>query len=296
MRSFILGTDWWSDCDDAVAVRVLARAVKAGEARLLGAVINAAMEYSVASLKGFFLSEGIEDIPIGIDLTATDFSGETLYQERVARTFCPDVKNTDAEDAVRLYRRLLASAEDKVEIIEIGFLQAAAALLKSGADDICEKSGLELVKEKVAKFWVMAGKWSADGEREHNFCLNERSRMGGKEFLALCPVPVTFLGYEAGGDVITGDNLTDESDVLCRLMRDYGTKNGRSSWDPMTVLMALIGDEEKAGYKTVRGWASLDAQSGENYFKRDENGMHCFVVKAMPNEYYKEEINRRIAL
>ena len=88
MRSFILGTDWWSDCDDAVAVRMLARAVKAGEARLLGAVINAAMEYSVASLKGFFLSEGIEDIPIGIDLAATDFSGETLYQERVARTFC----------------------------------------------------------------------------------------------------------------------------------------------------------------------------------------------------------------
>jgi len=296
MRSFILGTDWWSDCDDAVAIRLLSRAVKAGEARLLGAVINAAMEYSVASLKGFFLSEGIEELPIGIDLAATDFSGETRYQERVAKRFCPDVKNIDAEDAVRLYRRLLAAAEDKVEIIEIGFLQAAAALLKSGADDISEKSGIELVKEKVAKFWVMAGKWSADGEKEHNFCLNARSRMGGKEFLALCPVPVTFLGYEAGCDVITGDNLTDESDVLCRLMRDYGTKNGRSSWDPMTVLMALIGDEEKAGYKTVRGWASLDAESGQNYFKRDENGGHCFVVKARPNEYYKEEINRRIAL
>ena len=126
---------------------------------------------------------------------------------------------------------MLPSAENKVEIIEIGFLQAAAALLKSGADDICEKSGVELVREKVSKFWVMAGKWDADGEKEHNFCLNARSRMGGKEFLSLCPVPVTFLGYEAGCDVITGDNLTDESDVLCRLMRDYGTKNGRSSDD-----------------------------------------------------------------
>ena len=296
MRSFILGTDWWSDCDDAVAIRLLARAVKAGEARLLGAVINACMEYSVASLKGFFLSEGISDLPIGIDLAAVDFSGETLYQARVAKTFCPDVKNTDAEDGVRLYRRLLAESDTKVEIIEIGFLQVVAALLKSGADDISEKSGAQLVKEKVSKFWVMAGKWSADGEREHNFCLNERSRLGGKEFLELCPVPITFLGYEVGCDVITGDCFADKEDTLCRLMEDYGTKIGRSSWDPMTVLMALIGDEKAAGYETVRGWASLDAENGKNYFKQDENGPHCFVKKARPNEYYKEEINKRIAL
>ena len=296
MRSFILGTDWWSDCDDAVAIRLIARAVKAGEARLLGAVINACMEYSVASLKGFFLSEGISDLPIGIDLAAVDFSGETLYQARVAKTFCPDVKNTDAEDGVRLYRRLLAESDTKVEIIEIGFLQVVAALLKSGADDISEKSGAQLVKEKVSKFWVMAGKWSADGEREHNFCLNERSRLGGKEFLELCPVPITFLGYEVGCDVITGDCFADKEDTLCRLMEDYGTKIGRSSWDPMTVLMALIGDEKAAGYETVRGWASLDAENGKNYFKQDENGLHCFVKKARPNEYYKEEINKRIAL
>lgn len=295
MRSFILGTDWWSDCDDAVAVRILARAAKAGKIRLLGAVINACMEYSVASLKGFFLSEGIADLPIGIDLAATDYSGETLYQERVAKSFCPDVKNADAEDAVRLYRRLLAESEKKVEIIEIGFLQAVAALLKSGADDISEKSGVDLVREKVAKFWVMAGKWSADGEKEHNFCLNERSRLGGKEFLELCPVPVTFLGYEVGSTVISGDNLTDENDVLRRLMEDYGTRIGRSSWDPMTVVMALIGDETAAGYLTVRGTASLNGETGQNYFEKDENGRHCFVIKAKPDQYYKEQINGLIA-
>ena len=294
MKNLILGTDWWSDCDDAVAIRILARAAKAGRVRLLGAVINACMEYSVASLKGFFLSEGIADLPIGIDLAATDYSGETLYQERVAKTFCPNVKNTDAENPVRLYRRLLAASEEKVEIVEIGFLQVAAALLKSGADDISEKSGAQLVREKVEKFWVMAGKWSADGEKEHNFCLNERSRKGGKEFLELCPVPVTFLGYEVGCDVITGDRWTDEADVLCRLMLDYGTKIGRSSWDPMTVLMALIGDEAEAGYATVRGTASLDAENGRNYFKKDENGKHCFVIKARPNDFYKNQINELI--
>lgn len=294
MRSFILGTDWWSDCDDAVALRVLSRAVKEGQARLLGVVINACMEHSVASLRGFLLSEGLGEVPIGIDLAATDFSGETLYQARLAKDFCPTVKNTDAEDPVRLYRRLLAAAEEKVEIIEIGFLQVVAALLKSGADDISEKSGAELVREKVAKFWVMAGKWDADGEREHNFCLNARSRLGGKEFLSLCPVPVTFLGYEAGRSVITGDNLKDENDVLFRLMADYGTTVGRSSWDPMTVLLALIGDEAAAGYEVVCGTASLDAETGRNYFAKHEGGMHRFVIKRKADEHYKEQINARI--
>ena len=28
MKNFILGTDWWTDCDDAVALRLLTRAVK----------------------------------------------------------------------------------------------------------------------------------------------------------------------------------------------------------------------------------------------------------------------------
>ena len=40
MRRFILGTDWWTDCDDAVALRMLTRAHRAGEIRLLGIALN----------------------------------------------------------------------------------------------------------------------------------------------------------------------------------------------------------------------------------------------------------------
>ena len=63
MRNFILGTDWWTDCDDAVAIRILARAHKNGDICLKGVGINACMEYSVKSLDAFLRSEGIEDIP-----------------------------------------------------------------------------------------------------------------------------------------------------------------------------------------------------------------------------------------
>ena len=291
MRKIILGTDWWTDCDDAVALRLICRAIKDKAILLLGIGVNACMEYSISSLKGFLKAEGVADIPVGIDLNATDFGGNPPYQKRLAEAFCPDVLNSDAEDAVRLYRRILASEKGKLDIIEIGYPQVLANLLKSCADDISEKSGLELVSEKVSNFWVMAGKWDADGEREHNFCLNPRTRAAGKSFCDLCPVAVTFLGWEVGHTVISGGEL-DHDDHLYGVLCDHGSKNGRSSWDPMLMLMALIGDEREAGYDTVAGHAAVDAEDGANRFVPDPNGGHRFVIKQRKDDYYAQQINR----
>ena len=290
MRKIILGTDWWTDCDDAVALRLLSNADKKGEIKLIGIGINAAMEYSVASIKGFLKAEGLCDIPVGIDLDATDYGGNPKYQKRLAEGFGEGLTGADAENAVRLYRRLLATSEDKVEILEIGFLQVVSALLLSTGDDISPKSGLELVSEKVSKFWVMAGKWDGDGERENNFCRNERSRGAAKIFCELCPVPVTFLGWEIGYGVITGGKLP-EIDHLKVALNDHGSNNGRHSWDPMTALMAIIGDEKKAGYDTVRGYASVDEANGAHHFKESCDGPHAFVKMLMPKDYYENEIN-----
>lgn len=291
MRSFILGTDWWTDCDDAIAVRLLARAAKAGRIRLCGVALNACMPYSVASLKGFLAYEGLRDVPLGIDRSATDFGGSPSYQKRLADSLCPTATNADAEDALRLYRRLLAAAEEKVEMIEIGFLQVVAELLKSGPDDISPLGGCELVAQKVSKLWVMAGKWDADGEKEHNFCLNPRTRLAGKEFCELCPVPVTFLGWEVGYGVISGGELAP-GDPLQGVLADHGSPNGRHSWDPMLTLLALIGNEEKAGYDTVSGSASVDPETGANYFKKHPCGTHKFVVKKQEDAFYAAQINK----
>ena len=290
MKNIILGTDWWTDCDDVVALRLITRHIKEGKLNLLGIGINACMEYSVASLKGFLLADGISDIPIGIDLDATDFGGNPPYQKRLAEEWCPEISNQDADDAVRLYRKILAHATEPIEMVEIGYLQVMAAVLGSGADDISPKSGRELIAEKVSKIWVMAGKWDADGEKENNFCRNARSRVAGKEFCELCPVPVTFLGWEIGYGVLTGGNL-DRNDHLYQALVDHRSVGGRHSWDPMLVLLAIIGDEQKAGYDTVTGYASVDADTGANHFAVDPKGPHKFVVKKYGKEYYEDSIN-----
>ena len=58
--------------------------------------------------------------------------------------------------------------------------------------------------------------------------------------------------------------------------------------------MAIIGDERKAGYDTVRGYASVDEEDGANHFREDECGPHAFVKMLMPKDYYENEINNLI--
>ena len=58
--------------------------------------------------------------------------------------------------------------------------------------------------------------------------------------------------------------------------------------------MALVGDEESAGYETVKGRACLDSDTGANRFEKNSGGKHKFVIKKYPNQYYEEQINARI--
>jgi len=293
MRKFLLGTDWWTDCDDVVALRILARAHKAGEIDLIGIALNGCMEYSVASIEGFLNTEGVHNIPIGIDLEANDFGGNPPYQKRLSKYAERFKSNNEAENAVRLYRRLLAESDGNIEILEIGYLQVIADVLESGPDDISEMSGVELIREKVSKIWVMAGKWDEEEGRENNFARNPRSRKAGAVFCEKCPVPAVFLGWEIGASVITGSRL-QEGDVLRDALKDHGSEKGRMSWDPMLVMLALYGDEEKAGYTCVKGRATVNPETGLNRFEKDDTGIHSYVVKVKPDEYYRDMIDERI--
>ena len=293
MRNFILGTDWWTDCDDVVALRLLARAHKTREINLLGIIINACMEHSVTSLEGFLNTEEVYDLPIAIDLDATDFGGNPPYQKRLSQFANNYHSNAEAEDAVKLYRTILASADSPIELIEIGYPQVLTALLRSKPDDISELDGVELVKNKVSKIWMMAGKWDKNPDKENNFARNERSREAANIFCDICPVPITFLGWEVGASVITGGYL-EKNDPLYLALCDHGSCDGRSSWDPMLCLLALIGNEEKAEYSVVIGTASVDASTGENYFTVNSEGPHKYVVKQKEDTYYADAINKLI--
>ena len=106
-----------------------------------------------------------------------------------------------------------------------------------------------------------------------------------------CPCEIVLLGWEVGARLYTGSKL-DESDYLCKALKDWGCDSqGRESWDPMTAVLALTNDIERAGYKGVRGTARVDAKTGKNYFEEAENGNHVYVIKQKPNSYYADIID-----
>ncbi len=291
MKKMIFGTDWAGDADDVLALKVLLEAHKRGMVELLGISIDDCLSCSVASVDGFLKQYGVS-FPIGIDLKAKGTERPT-YQKRLA-TYSA-MKNEDAEDGVRLYRRLLAESDEKVDIIEVGYLQVLWNLLRSSGDDISPLSGIELVKQKVEKLWIMGGKWNVVGGRENNLCCFRWARRAANGICRLWPTEITFLGYEVANKVVTGSKLKD-GDVLKQVLIDYNSPQGKKgSWDPMLTYLACVQNEQKAGYARVSGKARVNRFSGRNYFTVTESGKHFYVVKCQEDAYYVDRIDGVLA-
>ena len=290
LRNIIFGTDWGEDCDDCVAARVLARSHNAGRINLLGAGINTRTPDAAPSLYAFLEKETCI-IPVGVDKSCPKSDWQNRYQPRLASY--TDKKDEDFPDAVRLYRQLIANAEGKVEIIEVGFLQVLAGAIMSGPDDISPKTGKELFSEKVDKVWIMGGKYVNQGDCEFNFSYTPFACEASSYVLANCPSPITLLGWEIGAGVYTGNTLSP-GDHLYDALKDWGCTIGRESWDPMTALMTVIGDEEKAGYDTVPCDFSVDPKTGSNYFTENPSSKNVYVKKKFPDSYYIDAINKMI--
>ncbi len=286
------GTDWWTDCDDLVALRVLLRAHKKGLIVLEGIGINSVMDYSAQSVDAFVFDEGL-DIKIGVDKSAYRKGLLCRYQKKLASFEHRINTNDECEQAYLMYRRILAESEKKIDITEVGFPQIIQQLMESKPDSISPLTGLELVEQKVNKIWMMAGRWDKPKGWEYNISSSSAARRAGNYICKNSPVPVTFLGFEVGARVITGNKL-NKDDILKVGMVAHGSSKGRSSWDPMTVLLAIIGDAKKAGYTEVFGKANVSARTGMNSFTKADNGLHSYVVKTQPDEYYAKLINEII--
>lgn len=285
----IHGTDWWTDCDDVAALRLLLRAHKAGLIRLLGIGINSVMEHSAPSVSAFCEYEGLS-VPIGVDRAAVRPGKGCKYQKLLASYPHPVRSNDECEEAWVLYRRLLAETDGKADILDVGFPQIIMELLKSGPDAYSPLTGVELVRQKVDRIWLMAGKWDDEKGKEYNFSAYPLCAEAGAYICRNCPAPITFLGFEVGANVICGGK-TAEDDLLHLAFAAHGSANGRCAWDPLTALLAITGDETTAGYDTVAGFAHVDPVSGENSFTADPNGPHRFVVPRYAELWYANRLD-----
>lgn len=290
VRKFIVDTDIGADCDDAVALAYLLSKENARLCEIKAVVLCTTRSHAPACVKAIMGQFGRADINVGI------YKGEPLicdavdnYSEDIAIKYNPDYDNSSAADAVTLIRKTLAESEDKIDIVELGPLCNINALLKSQPDDISPLNGVDLVKEKVGKMYLMGCGFITDDanaspEPEWNIEQDtEAASFVMKNFpneIIVCPFEigkdVTTYSYSVSGVVY--DCMHYYSENLNRrkgLKFDVGVYT-RPSWDPVTAMLAI--KDEKMPFKLSPSGDIDINKRGVSSFTENGSGKRRFLI------------------
>ena len=285
----IFGTDWWTDCDDVLALEILLRAHRRGLISLEAIGVNSVMPYSAPSVRAVCEQHGLGSIPVGLDAGAVRKGVFCMYQKKLASFCASGATNADCPDAYKLYRKTLAAAEEKTVIVDVGFPQLLMEVLGSSPDEYSPLDGTALIKSKASEIILMGGRWDKKRGLEYNFCAHRINRAAANYVCRQSPVPLTFLGYEVGKDVLTGGKHAPGLTGIAYAR--HGSGRGRPSWDPMTAVYAVTGDAGAAGYDKIYGTAEVDPKTGKNSFTANAFGTHAYLVKTRDDSFYRNQIN-----
>ena len=149
---------------------------------------------------------GNREIPIGIRKGKGEYI-DWQHGKVLSENFPHAFIREEAEETTKLYRKLLSQSDDnEITIVTVGPLSNILRLIDSKPDEYSPLSGRELIEEKVKEFVIMGGEYP-EGKREWNFDGN----MPGvtKYVLENLNTPITFLGYEIGENMKTGEVFND---------------------------------------------------------------------------------------
>jgi inosine-uridine nucleoside N-ribohydrolase len=86
-------------------------------------------------------------------------TGRGVYVDHLIDRFPP--RTTPDESALQVYRSALAKADSKsVTIAAVGHATNLLDLLSSGPDSVSPLSGLDLIRQKVDRMVIMAGRFN----------------------------------------------------------------------------------------------------------------------------------------
>ncbi len=282
--ALIFDTDMGPDYDDVGALAVLHALADSGEVRILAVVSSNKLEYSVPCIDAINTYFCRPDIPLGavkgngVSLDSWH-TGPRWTRELPAR-FPHRVKSTsEAEDAVKIYRRILNEQPDtSVVIVTAGFLTNLKNLLESGPDEISPLTGRALAAAKVKRLVSMAGHFP-EGKEFNVITDITASRFVFEQW----PTPIVFCGFEIGEQIITGQrtaemnapyNPVKEVYALC-LPQDNPA--GRYSWDQTTVLVAIRGTSP--WFELEHGTLTVNLTDSINHWTPTSRGKHARLIR-----------------
>ena len=310
----IFDTDLGPDSDDAGAMALMHALASLGETEILAVMCGTRSPWCAPAADVINTYYGRPDIPIGTLKrvgpagTSEEWPGDA-FNGFLAGRFENDLQHAEhAEDALSLYRKILASAPDSSVVVAVtGSLTNPAHLLRSPADDIDPRSGAELVGAKVRRLSVMGGRYP-DGT-ESNFMVDaDAARFVAADW----PTPIMFSGFELGMDVLTGPRLYTETppenpvrtayelwDLVFarRFDPDFDPSTGiwpHSSFDQTAVLYAVRGlrdywTAETRGYNVVNedgsnAWRAPPETTSAVGSEVRPAGEHAYLLERMSRE------------
>ncbi|WP_114936486.1 nucleoside hydrolase [Mucilaginibacter endophyticus] len=257
----IFDTDIAGDYDDVGAMALLHAFADKGEAKILATISCNAFETTAPTISVINTYFGRPEIPIGIvkkDKPNKDCAQR--WAQAIIAGYPHKIKsNSQAVEAVSLYRKILASqADGSVTIISVGFFTNLADLLRSGADKYSKLTGVQLVKQKVKNLVSMATGIGADGKTFSEYNVNVDAA-SAQEVFKNWPTPITLSGFEIGEKILTGIKLTHNYSIQNSPIKDAFQialdmdKNtiGRNSWDETAVLTAIRGPKPYFAYRKL---------------------------------------------
>ncbi|MCC5929997.1 MAG: nucleoside hydrolase [Cyclobacteriaceae bacterium] len=273
----ILDTDIDSDVDDVGALAMLHTLMDYNRVELLAVVVTSDDPYAPACTDVINHYFGRPGIPIGVE-RGIELKHFSRYTRQISEEFPSRIKDyNDAEDAVGLYRRILANEPDSsVVIISIGHLTNFAALLLSEGDQYSALSGKDLAARKV-KLWSCMGGMFPEGKEANFYRPDPASTAIALEHWK---GKVVFAGWELGNAIITGGmflkKMLSEKSPVWRSYELYNNFSGRQSWDQASVLYAISPDK---GYWTLeeQGYCEVFEDGSNRWVSNGQKGNHAYL-------------------
>ena len=294
----IFDTDMGPDYDDVGAITLLHAFADSGKATILATMSSNKYEGVAAVIDLFNTYFHRPEIPIGVPKgPAVNQRDKQHWTDSILLKYPHTiVRNDQAEDAVTLYRKVLArQADQSVVVITVGFLTNLEGLLKSAPDSFSSLDGRQLVSKKVKQLVSMAGKFPQGWE------FNVVSDSTASRYVfEHWPTKVLLSGFEIGVKIKCGIPLVINPDIQNSPVKDVfrismplaaEDRMGRSSWDETAVLIAIAG--YRPWYTTESGVMHV-APNGSDTWETALSGPDARIVETRPVAEVQELINTLI--
>ncbi|MGZ3776862.1 MAG: nucleoside hydrolase, partial [Mucilaginibacter sp.] len=235
--NIIFDSDMGPDYDDTGAITILHALADSGQAKILATMASTKYEGVAGVLNVFNTYFNRPNTPVGVpNGFAMDIRDFQHWTDTLLAKYPHKIKNnSEAWDAVKLYRKILASQPDKsVTIVTVGFLTNLSNLLNTKADRYSKLDGKALVSKKVKLLVCMAGKFPSGFE--FNVMKDAKA---SQNVYQNWPTQIILSGFEIGAKIHVGLPLIHNTAIKNDPVKDVFSLSipmakedsaGRMSW------------------------------------------------------------------